>query len=186
VPHLGQVIEGLEEDAVQIDHACGDVLDVAPSIAEATVLWLRSGFNHRFGTWRFGLTNRPLRALTPGARLDRPWVSPTDSVWELEPPMNQLRYVYVLANPSDGKGYSDLESVNGAVTRSLDVLSSRGVRTIAMIHIPLAAGSEPTDEEQTAAAEAMVSALRAWDSAHPDQIDKVVLVDLQDGFSGLV
>lgn len=171
---------------MRIDHAGGDVIDVARDVAEATVLWMCSGFNRRSGAWRFGLRDTPLRPLTPEARADRPWLSEADSIWELEPPLNQLRYVYVLSNPSDAKGYTDLESVDAAIARSLDALCTHGVRRIAMIHIPFTAGTTPSHEEELAAAEAMIRALRSWDASHQGRVDSVVLVDLQDAFSDLL
>ena len=168
----------------------GDIAEMAPDIAELSVLWIRSGFNGRFTTWEFGIRKR-YPGLTPLEKWEtvasKPWLAPSDQVLEVHPPDGLLRFVYVFSNPFDGRGLPTLDAVQDAVTRCLDRATELSVQRIAMIHIPFAPdGKEPTRQEDIESATAIIAALRCWEGAHPGKITDVYLVDLDDDFGRLL
>ena len=67
----------------------GDIAELAPDLAELSVLWIRSGFNRRYTTWEFGIHIRYPR-LTPLGKWEtvpaKPWLAPSDQVLEIHPP----------------------------------------------------------------------------------------------------
>jgi hypothetical protein len=56
----------------------GDIAELAPEIAELSVLWIRSGLNRRYTTWEFGLRMR-YPGLTPLGKWEtvagKPWLA---------------------------------------------------------------------------------------------------------------
>lgn len=169
---------------MEILHARGDILDLSRDDSDAVALWVRSGFNVRDITWRSLEREFASRLSPPLMEGDRPWKSATDLVWEVHPPLQRLRYVYLFSNPSDSFGYGSLDEVSAAVSRCLDRLNSEGVRRLSMMHMPVSpTGDRPTDEEDLASARAMVQALRDWDALNPGQMDRILLVDKVDDFS---
>jgi len=167
----------------------GDIADVAPDHAECAALWLRSGFNMRFSTWRFKFmdANRELVALDRRTEPERPWLSGSDSLWELRPSIRRLRYLYVFSNPDDAHAYRGLHAVNAAVTRCLDRMSMIGVKSVAFIHIPAVENNAiPTAEDDLKSAREMLGAISTWQADHAETGIEVVLVDRTDDFADLL
>ena len=180
----------------------GDVCEIAPTRAEAAILWLRSGFNRRQQIW-LKLLEKYLGRMVPVlsvpmnpraavqtdtfVNLGRLWADRADQLLELQPAVQRLRYLYILANPDDGKGYQTTTRLTGFLRRSLTILADRQVRDVAMIHIPLAVPRNevrrPYDQQSAAA---MMEAITVWDLRKPGQIDNVYLVDLKGAFASLV
>jgi len=168
----------------------GDIAELAPDLAELTVLWIRSGFNRRFATWEFGLHLRYV-GLTPLGKWEtvpaKPWLADSDQVLEVHPPDGLLRYLYVFSNQFDGLGFPTLDAVQDAVVRCLDQAAALAVQRVAMIQIPFAPeGSKQTREQHILSATALIAALRRWDEVHPGKITNVYLVDQDDDFSSLL
>jgi hypothetical protein len=168
----------------------GDIAELAPDIAELSVLWIRSGFNRRYTTWKFGLHMR-YPGLTPMGKWEtvasKPWLAPSDQVLEIHPPDGVLRYLYVFSNPFDGLGFPTLDAVQDAVVRCLDQAAALPAQRIAMIQIPFAPeGKKQTREQHLESVTATIMALRRWDEAHPDKITDVYLVDLDDDLAPLL
>jgi hypothetical protein len=165
----------------------GEIIEVAPRVAEAMVLWLRSGYCARHSTWAHKIVPRyqaRCATLPTSSNVDdAPWRSPEDQLFRLEPPDGHLRLLYVFANPEDAQGVASLDEVRALIERCLDGLARRGCRSMAIIHIPIALpGRTTTVKEDTRSAVAMIDALRSWDERHPGEIDDVFCVDLADGF----
>jgi len=198
---------------MRIHAVTGDIVQCSPQNAELAALWLRSGFNGRFTTWqqiseRYRTALKPLqeyekRTVTlPGTHgrqrdisrpvrnevnIDCPWLSPSDSIFELCPPASRLKYFYLFPNPTDAQGEPTLEDVCGAVKECLDASVRLKVRTVSMIHIPWALPGEMSSKEQKiASARAMIDAARQWDTANPQQITDLYLVDLDGDFGPLL
>jgi hypothetical protein len=170
---------------VNITSIKGDVVEIAPARSQAVALWLRDGFNQRFVTWHFRLASeeRELIPLDFGASRNKPWLSDADSLWELIPVDQQLRYLYVFSNPENAKSYKGLSSVAAAMDRCLDRMASIGVKSLAMIHIPASEnGSDPTKEENIASAAQMVNSISSWQSKNSHIELEVILVDMNDEF----
>ena len=59
----------------------GDIAELAPDLAGLSVLWIRSGFNRRYTTWKFGIHIR-YPGLTPLAKWEtvasKPWLAASD------------------------------------------------------------------------------------------------------------
>ena len=168
----------------------GDIAELAPEIAELSVLWICSGFNRRYTTWKFGIHIR-YPGLTPLAKWEtvagKPWLAASDQVLEIHPPDGVLRYLYVFSNPFDGLGFPTLAAVQDAVVRSLDQAAELQAQRIAMIQIPFAPeGRKQTREQHILSVTATISALRRWDEAHAGNITDVYLVDLDDDFGPLL
>lgn len=162
---------------MRIQSIAGNVAEVAPRSSEIAILWLRSGFNLRFSTWHFEISKKwPL--VIPEGLVDamKPWKGNTDTLFAVEPPFGRTRYVYVFANPSDSQGYAGVEEVSAAIDRAFDRARSLGVRSAALIHIPVVG----CDDAESA--RAMVVAIDRWDCAHPRWLEDVVLVDRTGDF----
>ena len=167
----------------------GDIAELAPGIAELSVLWIRSGFNRRYTTWEFGIHIRYPRLTSLEGEVvgGKPWLAPSDQVLEIHPPDGLLRYLYVFSNPFDGRGFSTLDAVQDAVARCLDRAAELPTQRIAMIQIPFAPDSgKPTRQQHVESATAVIAELRRWDEAHPGKITDVYLVDLDDAFGPLL
>ncbi len=167
----------------------GDIAELAPDIAELSVLWIRSGFNRRFTTWQFGIRTRysGLTTLEGETVASKPWLAPSDQVLEIHPPDRLLHYLYVFSNPFDGLGFATLEALQDAVAGCLDKVAELRVQRIAMVQIPFAPeGKKQTREQHIESVTAMIAALRHWDGAHPGRIADVYLVDLDDDFGPLL
>jgi hypothetical protein len=167
----------------------GDIADLAPDLAEAAVLWLRSGYNLRFTTWFCKILQRyPQERLCESPSRDRealktPWISLRDRIIRLNPPDNKLKWLYIFSNPEDSMGVLSLEEVQSLIYRCFDALSRLECRSAAMIHIPFSPRNHNTSSQQDAAsAEAMIEAIRTWDKNNPGKIDKVFLVDRKNDF----
>ena len=168
----------------------GDIAELAPDLAELSVLWIRSGFNRRYTTWKFGIHIR-YPGLTPLAKWEtaasKPWLAPSDQVLEIHPPDRLLRYLYVFSNPFDGLGFPTLNAVQAAVARCLDLAAELQAKRIAMMQIPFAPdGKKQTREQHIESLTATIAALRRWDEAHPSKITDVYLVDLDDDSAPLL
>lgn len=186
---------------MQIHAVGGNIADRAPEIAEAAVLWLRSGYNYRHHAWRFKISERywdrlrrpafPMifrRGHLPEAAAipTMPWVNADDVVFNVDPPDHQLRYIYLFANSTDGTGYQDLQEVDACIHRSLNRLTELSVRKVAMMHVPVIDRlSQDRNTCDRRSAKAMLTAIRAWDELHPNAIDDIFLVDLQNSFEEL-
>ena len=172
---------------MKIQAVGGDIAEVAPQMAEAMVLWLRSGYCERHSTWAHKILPRyQARCVTlptSSSMDDAPWQSPEDRLFWLHPPDRRLRLLYVFANPKDDHGVASLDEVGTLIARCLDELARHGCRSMAILHIPvvLPSGAKAANED-TRAAVAMINALRSWDERHPGEIDDVFCVDLADGF----
>lgn len=164
----------------------GDIVDAAPEVAEAAVLWLRSGFNLRHVTWFHKLAERYPRLLEGINTPNPPWRSQKDVLLPLSPADGHLRYLYITANPEDRLGCRTIAEVRDCIHRSLDKLSQLGVKRVAMIHIPFAPGEQLAQPHDVESANAMIEALRSWDQENPDRIDDVYLVDLKNAFAPLL
>ena len=168
----------------------GDIAALAPDLAELSVLWIRSGFNRRYTTWKFGIHIR-YPGLTPLGKWEtvasKPWLAPSDQVLEIHPPDKWLRYLYVFSNPFDGLGFPTLDAVQDAVVRCLDQAAELAVQRIAMMQIPFAPeGKKQTREQHILSVTAMIAALQRWDEAHQGKITDVYLVDLDEDFGPLL
>jgi hypothetical protein len=150
----------------------GDVVDVAPMLADAALLWVSTGFSDRRLAWdRFSDAHqRDLRHVAP------PWQVEEDVFIELAKPDRRLHWLYFLANPRDRRRCESLERLVSMVNEALTRLSRAGARSVALIHIPV--------EKVTAdhAAKELLWVLKTWSRRHPTGIDTAFLVDLKDGF----
>ena len=183
----------------------GNIVDVAPSLAEASVLWLRSGFNNRDRLGRYQLRERypgdrlvphdAVKGFNPRSRQPsiagsfpvEPWRSETDLVFQVNPPDDHLQYVYTFANPSDAAGCADVQEIDVLVQRCLKRLAELAVRRIAMMHIPFARRQQLENRQACDAesAQAMIASLLTWDERNPTLIEEVFLIDLENGFAQL-
>jgi hypothetical protein len=148
----------------------GDIAELAPDIAELSVLWIRGGFNRRFTTWEFAIRKR-YPGLTPPGKWEtvasKPWLAPSDQVLEIHPPDGLLRYLYVFSNRFEGLGFPTLDAVQDAMVRCLDQAAELAVQRIAMIQIPFAfEGRKQTREQHILSVTAIIAALRRWDEDH--------------------
>ena len=171
-----------------IDSAKGDVLEIAASEADAVALWLRSGFNSRSALWYFKLRDA-CHAAEPGGDIgsDKPWLSESDSVWELNKPLGRLKFVYIFSNPDDAHAYRSMRKVGTAISNCLTRLSSLGARSVAMIHIPATnRRAIPTSDDDMASARAMISAIQKWQSQKGAPKLRVILADRAGDFAPLL
>lgn len=125
---------------VEIIAVTGDIVHEAPRVAEASILWLWSGSARRVDTWHDLVRRYQYR---PQENLPtNPWL---DQVFEVVPGAeeDQLRYLYVFANPDDRRGCS-LRQIRDAIHRALERLTAFGVRRMAMTNIPYRA--QPDDD----------------------------------------
>jgi hypothetical protein len=163
----------------------GDILELAPALAEVSALWLRKGYCERHVTWE-----RILERYRPGGPLvvhllpvdswKEPWLSPSDRQCRLVPPNNKLKLLYVFSNPKDAQCLPDLDTLRTLIRRCLDRISRLGYRCVAMIHIPAAVDGHVND---AVSADVLIEAIRSWDEKHPGMIDDVFLVDRKNDFS---
>jgi hypothetical protein len=167
----------------------GDIVEMAPRGAELAGLWICGGFDEHFHRWRYGFRAKypALKPLDDGTDLERPWLAAADQVFEIDPPDELLRYIYVFSNPSDVKGLPTLEAVKSAVACCLDRAVKLEVRGVALVHIPFAPeGRTPTFQQDNQSARAILEMLRLWDECFPDRIDEVCLVDSGGRFDDLL
>jgi hypothetical protein len=150
----------------------GDIVGIAPQLAQAAVLWLRKGFNRRYLTWDTQMLPRYRSCLydTIPDSVETPWLWPHDRFFKLCPPDGRLDTVYIFSNPTDALGVASLDEVKTLIHRCLLTLTAIPCRSVAMIHIPVAPGGRvPNAEDDLASAKAMIEALREWDREHPQQ-----------------
>lgn len=164
----------------------GDIVDVGSRVAEASAIWLRSGFNERFLTWE-----RFVGRYGPQLLGDRPWCNPDPRLITLPAADGDLHHLYFFPNPGDGIGCQNVAEVEARTDECLSLLVARGVHRIAMILIPLA--DQSTKIERGAArardlvsARAMINAIRFWEGRHQVTVVDVYLVDLRNDFSTLL
>jgi hypothetical protein len=174
----------MERD-VNIHAVGGDIVALAPHLAEVSALWLRKGYCQRDVTWK-----RIRHRYRPGGPLEihlqsvnllqEPWLSTTDQSVQLVPPDNRLKLLCVFSNPNDALMVASLNEIRALVRQCLDEVDRQNCRSVAMIHIPAAVNGHKND---VASAEAMIEAIRTWDDEHPGLIGDVFLVDRENGFS---
>ena len=190
-PTVGSwIVSPAAANKMNIHSIKGDIAELAPEIAELSVLWICSGFNRRYTTWEFGIHIR-YPGLTPLGKWEtvasKPWLAPSDQILEIHPPDGVLRYLYVFSNPFDGLGFPTLEAVQDAVVRCLDQAAGLRAQRIAMIQIPFAPeGKKQNRSQHLESVTSTITALRRWDEDHPSKITDVYLVDLDDDFGPLL
>ena len=163
----------------------GDVAMVAPGVAQASALWLRSGFNGRCATWQFRILSdwQPIIDDPPD---ERPWHRHHDSLFRLRMTNTDLKYAYVFSNPNDGFGYTSLEQLHDSLWRCLEALSAlEGIARVAFIHMPFSPQNRPTTrEDNLSAATEMVRTLQEWAQIRdPNPFTHVYLIDFRNDFS---
>lgn len=151
----------------------GDVVQVAPEVSDACILWLRSGFNGRYHIWE------RIRDQWKIPADDLPWRNPKDAVIPVN--TGSLRYIYIFSNPNEAKGMTTVPALKSAISTALDRLAELGCRKPSFIHIPL--HSEEKDQE---AAEALIETLREWNQQTPAIINEVYLVDRKGAFASYI
>lgn len=151
----------------------GDVMQLAPEVSDACVLWLRSGFNGRYHIWQriHDQCNIPVD--------NQPWRNSEDAVIPVN--MGSLRYIYIFSNPNDAKGVASVSALKKSISTALDRLTELGCRKPSFIHIPLY--SKEKDQE---AAETLIKTLREWNQQTPEAIDEVYLVDRKGDFASYI
>jgi hypothetical protein len=185
---------------IEIHHVCGDIFDFAMDRVQAVVLWLRGGgrrgitwdrIRDRFAQRLYRLSGNHYAESTlycspRDARYDAPWDGHQDTLIEICPPERMLRYIYILKNPGDQKGYPTVAHVSVAVTLAVMALDKLGVRSIGMIHIPVSPDGNTVDGDvQQEAAAQMLQTIRSCADRFRS-VREVHLVDLSDAFAGHV
>jgi hypothetical protein len=170
---------------MEIHAVKGDIVELAPTLAEVSALWLRKGFCQRHITWgqileryRSGVSHKVHHFSEDS--WNEPWLSPSDWRFALVPQDNKLKLLYVFSNPKDAQCLPDLDTLQTIIWSCFKRISHLGHRSVAMIHIPAAVNGHANDE---ASAEALIDAIRSWDEKHPGMIDDVFLVDRENDFS---
>jgi hypothetical protein len=191
----------------------GNIVQIAPGIADAVALWIRDGYSNSAATWIFDIrenwnpksrvliTDRPrthnprqfqqsislledLNEFDDGNNeLYKPWFLPMDSLFELSVPDSNLKYAYMFSHLRNN-GY--VEEQRAAIWRCLDQLSRRNVKKIAFLQMPFARGAK-LGETHVRSDVAMLSALREWAKINaPSPVTHVYLVDFTDDFFKLL
>lgn len=149
----------------------GSLMDVAPKVAKAMVIWAYNGFNSRSTIWSFELfTNcKQVRSILPRAGhvidsdykgLFKPWYLEQDSMWKLEPnSFDKLDYIYFFSNPDDNLRLKSIIQIDKLINRCLDSMKAYEIDSVAMLHIP---AGDKTDENDIESARRMVNSIQQW------------------------
>jgi len=162
----------------------GDIAELAPQVAQACAIWIRSGFNLRHATWDFRILPawQPIIDHRP---FKKPWRRPQDSLLRLQIADSQLQYAYVFSNPTDSQGYASLQDLDEALRGCLEALSDcEGIERLAFIHMPFSPDNRhPTREDNLLAATQMVKTLREWSQTRDSNpFTHIYLIDLSNDF----
>lgn len=168
---------------MHLEAVTGDIVVEAPRLAEAAVLWIKTGWNRRDLTWRAMRDAAQPLEVVHGPGGDDCTRANCDTVFAVGG-LGLTRLLYVYGNPGDARGVGSLIEVASHVVRALDELSMRGARSVAFMLIPGNPGGDwPTRESNDRSAATMLGAMCAWDRMNPGKIDNAYLVDLQGDFS---
>ena len=170
---------------INIHPIAGDIFEIAPKVADAAILYLKSGFCMREVTWMQIRENWCPHAFHPNLHnIDgRPWEHSADVLYRVHIPGSQLRFIYIFSNPNNSRGFTTLENLELSLIRSLNSLSDLNITRISLIHIPFVAENKlPTLENNICSANLMVRTLQNWNLENPSVFSDAYLVDLSDGF----
>lgn len=121
---------------MHIEHQ--DIVEIGTEKAEVIVLWANSDLPELDDAWK-QLMNRHADRITPITFVSQkmPWRCSENAYMFLRVPQKPVKWVVVLANQDDCGGCETLDEVTRQVSTCLDLLSSRGVESVAFNHIPL-------------------------------------------------
>jgi hypothetical protein len=168
---------------MKIHYYYDDIFHFAPARSDAAIVWGRSGLNVFDTTWRSFLRRLGARLVggKVGAGRDAepmPWRSSPSRALAVEPALDRLRFLYFLANESDGHGADD-DLVSSSLTKALDDLDTKGdIRSVAYTGVPPLPVPDRMDRDAVLArVQHMADVVRRWGALHPgSSIDEVALV----------
>lgn len=185
----------------------GNIIEVAPDQVEVMVLWINKAYNARFALWFAEISakieslklaglisndgfipNGTRKDLVPSIIMSNemshvyPWKSHYDTLWEVLPPIQKTRYLYIFSNPGDKQVLPEFNMVKDYINRCLTQLAKMNVKSCAMIHIPASETIDHhTNEDDIRSASMMVESINNWINENNYNID-VYLVDRTDDF----
>jgi hypothetical protein len=165
---------------MKIHYHHDDIFHFAPARSDAAIVWGRSGLNVFDATWRSFLGRLGAR-LVGGAAVDAgpiPWRSSHSRALAVEPALDRLRFLYFIANESDGQGADD-DLVSSSLTKALDELDTKGdIRNVAYTGVPPDPVPGRMDRDGVLArVQQMADVVRRWGALHPgSSIEEVALV----------
>jgi hypothetical protein len=168
---------------MKIKNIKGNIYEITPDLAEACILYLRSGFNPSFSEWQYNFLPKFKNLIHyKGNKLDilKPWQSKEDTILELKPKQNKWKYIYVFSNPKNEKGFSSETELRDKINLSLSSLSDLGVTKVSSIHLPI------INLKSIDSAKIMLNQIRDFGAIKKSNINELFLVDLNDSFKQII
>jgi hypothetical protein len=161
----------------------GREIELGSKHSDAIAVWMCSSPNDQNSIWRYDIKSTglqlelayPLNLENQREILDsayhensdnEPWRLSHGTLWEItHGNQGRLKYIYVFPNPDDIQRLDNLEDIDVLIKDCLDVLNSKGIRTVSFILIPVSPLVEQDpDSEDALRIHQIIRSIRNWSS----------------------